>query len=183
MSKKQSGTKAEIPTEPTPRTIASRENGGLGGEARATRNDHVVLQEWSSRGGKKVLQKYGREYFVALRKKRKHYPSYWKSPLTQRQQRSAVNAENGRHGGDMRASLYSPEHFREWGRLGGESTRARHGTEFFREIRKMREYYPKGYMTRKTKARIRENALQQAKTSPNFGIAELWRAVARYWEP
>ena len=63
------------------------------------------------------------------------------------------------------------------------ATRARHGTEFFREIRKMREYYPKGYMTRKTKARLREEALQQAKTSPTFAIAELWRAVAKDWDP
>jgi hypothetical protein len=47
----------------------------------------------------------------------------------------------------------------------------------------MRKYYPKGYMTRKTKVRIRENAVRQAKTAPNFAIAELWRAVARNWEP
>jgi hypothetical protein len=143
----------------------------------------VVLQEWSSRGGKKLLEKYGREYFVELRKKRKYYPSFWQSPITRQKMKSRTNAENGRHGGDMRASLYSPEHFREWGRLGGKATRERHGTEFFREIRKMREYYPKGYMTRKTKARIRENALRQAKTAPNAAFAELWRAIARSWEP
>jgi len=183
MNKRRSKSAAEIPTEPTRRTIASRENGGLGGEARANRNDGVVLQEWSSRGGKKVLQKYGRQYFVALRKKRKHYPSFWKSPITLRRQRSITNGENGRCGGLERTRLYSPEHFREWGRLGGMATRARHGTEFFREIRKMREYYPKGYMTRKTKARLREEALQQAKTSPTFAIAELWRAVAKDWDP
>ena len=130
-----------------------------------------------------MLEKYGREYFVELRKKRKYYPSFWQSPITRRKMKSRTNAENGRHGGDVRASVYSPEHFMEWGRLGGKATRDRHGIGFFREIRKLRECYPKGYMTRKTKARIRENALRQAKTAPNVAFAELWRAIARNWEP
>jgi hypothetical protein len=110
-----------IEPKPSIRTITSRENGSLGGDARASRNDHVVLQEWSSRGGKKVLEKYGREYFVDLRRKREYYPSFWQSPITRRKMKSRTNAGNGRHGGDTRASLYSPEHFREWGSIGRQS--------------------------------------------------------------
>ncbi len=183
MNNKGSRKEAGVQLWPTRRTIASRVNGSLGGEARASRHDPVVLQEWSSRGGKTVLEKYGREYFIELRKKREHYPSLWESPSVRKRLRSLTNKRNGHKGGVARAHRYTSEHFREWGRLGGKATSARHGTEFFREIRKMRENYPKGYMTRKTKARIRENALRQAKTAPNFAIAELWRAVAGEWEP
>jgi hypothetical protein len=90
--------------------------------------------------------------------------------------------QNGHRGGMRRAEFYSPEHLREWGRLGGIATRTRHGNEFFREIRKKRTYYFKGYMTRKTKQRLRAEALQHVKTEKNWAIAELWKAVAKTWE-
>lgn len=65
-----------------------------------------------------MLEKYGREYFVELRKKRKYYPSCWQSPITRREVKRRTNAENGRHGGDMRASLYSPEQLQGVGTIG-----------------------------------------------------------------
>ena len=40
-------------------------------------------------------------------------------------------------------------------REGGIATRNRYGNEFFRQIRKKRRYYRKGYITRKTKERLR----------------------------
>jgi hypothetical protein len=62
----------------TKRLISSRENARYGGLERFSRYDDVILSKWSSRGGKAVLEKYGREYFVALRKRRKTYPKYSK---------------------------------------------------------------------------------------------------------
>jgi len=62
----------------TKRLISSRENARYGGLERFSRYDDVILSEWSSRGGKAVLGKYGHEYFVALRKRRKTYPKYSK---------------------------------------------------------------------------------------------------------
>jgi hypothetical protein len=37
-------------------------------------------------------------------------------------------------------------------------------------------------MTKKTKIRLRAEALQNAKTEENWAIKELWRAVAREWK-
>jgi general stress protein YciG len=179
-------TRSEAETElryARERIIHRRENGSIGGEERASRHDPVVLQDWSSRGGKQVLEKYGREYFVELRKKRKHYPSFWTSPSNKRKLRSLTNQRNGRKGGVACASRYGSEHLKELGWLGGIATRNRHGSNFFREIRKEREYYPpQGYKTRKTKARLRKEALEQANASPDSPIAALWRAVAKNCE-
>jgi hypothetical protein len=58
----------------TKRSVAARENGSYGGQERASRYERVILSEWSSRGGKAVLAKYGPEYFKELRKRRKNYP-------------------------------------------------------------------------------------------------------------
>jgi hypothetical protein len=182
MSKRRSGSEAENPPEPRRGGSPHGENGGLGGLAR------LGTIMWSSRNGppegeRRCLKSTVGSTSSSSARSESTTLSYWQSPLTRRAHKSLTNAEYRRQGGDIRASLYSPEHFREWGRLGGKATRERHGNEFFREIWKMRKYYPKGYMTRKTKVRIRENAVRQAKTAPNFAIAELWRAVARNWEP
>jgi hypothetical protein len=75
------------------------------------------------------------------------------------------------------------EYLRKWGGLGGIATRNRYGNDFYREIRKKRKRYLKGYITTKTKQRIRQQAIRQAKTEPNWAIAELWKAVAKNWEP
>jgi hypothetical protein len=74
-----------------------------------------------------------------------------------------------------RVELYGPDHLQEWARLGGIATRNRYGNEFFREIRNKRTRYKKGYITQKTKARKRKEALQHLKTEKNWAIAELWK--------
>lgn len=170
---------------PTKRTIAARQNGSLGGEERARRfaDQPEVLAEWSSWGGKAILKKYGPEHFVKIRQLRQDYPSrtnitFPAPPL----RRSIVAAINGRKGGRARAQWYGAEHRREWGRLGGLATKNRHGSEFFREIRKKRTTYYKGYMTTKTKTRLHKEALEHAKAEKNWAITELWKAIAREWE-
>lgn len=66
-----------------------------------------------------------------------------------------------------RAEFYSPEHLREWARLGGIATRTRHGNEFFREIRKLRMYYLKGYVTRKTRQKMHQMIVDMYKAESN----------------
>ena len=162
--------------------MAARKNGSYGGQERASRYEQVILSEWGFRGGKAVLAKYGPDYFKELRKRRKHYPKYSESPVVQPNLRVLAGRQNGHRGGMRRAEFYSPEHLREWARMGGIATRTRHGNEFFREIRKLRKYYLKGYLTQKTKDRLREQAIHRAKTEPNWAIAALWRGVAETWK-
>jgi hypothetical protein len=54
-------------------TVAS-ERASYGGYERARRYEPLILQEWGSLGGRAILKKFGREYFVRLRKRRKIYP-------------------------------------------------------------------------------------------------------------
>jgi hypothetical protein len=71
--------------------------------------------------------------------------------------------------------------FREWGRIGGIETRTRYGRKFYREIRKRRKYYKKGYLTRKTKMRLRkkyERLASKASKEQNSAIAGLWQVAA-----
>jgi hypothetical protein len=56
-----------------------------GGRARADRYSGEVLSEWASRGGQAVLAKYGSDYFVQLRKRRKKYPKYSDSSTSNRE--------------------------------------------------------------------------------------------------
>jgi hypothetical protein len=164
------------------RVIAARENGSEGGRKRASVYSGDVLSGWASHGGKAVLAKYGREYFAELRKRRKNYPKQNESPLIQPNSRKIAAWENGQKGGLARAARYSHEHFREWGRLGGIETLVRHGKKFYQEIRKKRKYYKKGYMTRRTKMRLRkkyERLASKASKENNSVIAGLWEAAAR----
>jgi len=147
--------------------VVARTNGSYGGEERALRYEQVILSEWSSRGGKAVLAKYGPEYFKELRKRRKSYPKYSESPVIRPNWRLLAARRNGRRGGMRRAEFYSPEHLREWARLGGIATRTRHGNEFFREIRKLRKYYLKGYITRKTKQKMLQMMVDMYKSESN----------------
>ena len=178
--------KGQLPSRPkgqkqgsTRRTIAARENGREGGHARASHYSGDVLSEWASQGGKAVLAKYGPEYFAALRKRRKNYPKQNESPVIPPNWRSITAWENGQKGGMARAARYSPECFREWGRLGGIETLVRHGKKFYREIRKKRKYYKKGYLTRKTKMRWRKKCERLARKERGSAIGPLWEAVAK----
>jgi hypothetical protein len=112
----------------------------------------------------------------------KSYPSKCDFPGAAHIRRSIVAQANGQKGGLVRAELYGDEHRREWGRLGGLATKNLYGSDFFRMIRQRRTTYHKGYMTKKTKVRLREEALQNARSAENWAIAELWKAVAREWE-
>jgi hypothetical protein len=149
------------------RSKAARQNGRCGGQERASRYERVILSEWASWGGKAVLERYGREYFKGLRKRRKNYPKYSESPVIRPNLRKIASQENGRRGGMRRAEFYSPEHLREWARLGGIATRTRHGNEFFREIRKLRKYYLKGYVTQKTKEKMRQMMVEMYRAESN----------------
>jgi hypothetical protein len=53
-----------------------------------------------------------------------------------------------------RAQRYSAKSLQAMAREGGIATRNRCGNEFFREIRKKRKPYLKGYVTKKTEERI-----------------------------
>ena len=68
--------RSHSPATSRKRLMSSRENGSYGGQERALRYGKDVLSEWASWGGKAVLEKYGREYFVEIRKKRNIYPKY-----------------------------------------------------------------------------------------------------------
>jgi hypothetical protein len=163
------------------RTIAARENGREGGHARASSYSGDVLSEWASYGGKAVLAKYGPEYFSELRKRRKNYPKQNESPLIPPNWRSVTAREDGQKGGLARAARYSPECFREWGRLGGIETLVRHGKKFYREIRKKRKYYKKDYLTRKTKIRWRKKCEREARKARRLGAAYAWEGTADHF--
>ena len=172
-------------TTPTKRAISARQNASLGGEERARRfaDQPELIKEWSSWGGKATLEKYGREHFAAIRKFRRDYPSHCPDPPEAKRFRRSIAAQgNGRKGGLVRAELYGESHRREWGRLGGLATKSLYGSDFFRSIRKRRFTYRKGYMTKRTKIRLRAEALKNAKAEENWAIAELWKALAGVWK-
>ena len=169
-------------TGSTRRTIAARENGSEGGRNRASVYSGGVLSEWASHGGRAVLAKYGPEYFAELRKRRKNYHKQNEPPVVEPNWRKIQAREKGQKGGLARAARYSSECFREWGRIGGIETRTRYGKKFYREIRKKRKYYKKGYLTRKTKMRLRkkyERIASKAIKEQNSAIAGLWKAAAK----
>jgi hypothetical protein len=124
---------------------------------RAGRYSSEKLSEWAAKGGEAVLAKHGPDYFVALRKRRKKYPKQ-NEPYVVFQDCPGVVAgrQNGQRGGFARAELHRPERRKEWARLGGIATRTRHGNDFYREIRKLRKYYPKECLTRKAEERLRQ---------------------------
>jgi hypothetical protein len=166
------------------RTIAARENGSEGGRKRANVYSGDVLSEWASHGGKAVLAKYGPGYFSELRKRRTTYPKQNQSPVVRPNLRSIMARENGQMGGLARAARYGPTCFREWGRKGGIETLVRHGTKFYSEIRKKRKYYKKGYLTQRTKVRLRrkyERLAVRASKEDNPTISALWQVAAKYF--
>jgi hypothetical protein len=114
-----------------------------------------------------------------LRYRRKNYPKQNEPPVIQPNWRSITSRENGRKGGLVRAERYSHDHFREWGRLGGIETRTRYGKKFYSEIRKKRKYYKKGYLTQKTKMRLRKKCERKARKEQRSVIAGLWNTAAK----
>jgi hypothetical protein len=102
------------------RRAAAQDNGSQGGIRRAEYYGPDVLSEWAAKGGKAVLAKYGREYFVELRKRRmtcfdeierrKAFES------AQAEARIMVLKRNAQKGGLKRGRLYSAEQRSAWGR-------------------------------------------------------------------
>lgn len=72
----------------------------------------------------------------------------------------------------------------EWARKGGKATRARHGKDFYREIRSLRKRYPKGYLARKTKERLRERFTRTVSAlAEDDHLAWLGRSLAEREQP
>jgi hypothetical protein len=167
-------------SNPSRRTIASRENGSEGGRARASRHSGEVLSEWASHGGMALLEKFGPDYFVQLRKRRKNYanPKHSESPVVTPNWQSRAARENGQKGGLARAALYSYEHLREWGRLGGIETWTRYGNKFYREIRKKRKYYQKNYRKPKTIRRLEKYCERMARKEQGSVMGYAWKWLA-----
>jgi hypothetical protein len=138
------------------RLIAARQNGSNGGYVRAGRYSSEKLSEWAAKGGEAVLTKHGPDYFVELRKRRKNYPKQNEPyAVFQDSPRVVAGRQNGQRGGFARAGRHGLERRKEWARLGGTATRARYGNDYYREIRKLRRYYPKGYLAREMEERLR----------------------------
>jgi hypothetical protein len=118
-----------------------------------------------------------------MRKLRKNYakhtepePEVYELGLRQRKEmRQRAARENGSKGGNRRAELFLPECRQAMAREGGIATRNRYGNDFFREIRNKRRYYHKGYLTKKTKERILNNAIQRMNSEENWALKQLWR--------
>jgi hypothetical protein len=72
---------AQMPTFAKALDSAWKDMSSEGGRARAARYSVEVLSEWASRGGQAVLAKYGPDYFVQLRKRRKNYPKNSESSI------------------------------------------------------------------------------------------------------
>jgi len=145
------------------RIIAARENGREGGFVRASRYEGIIRSEWASWGGKAVLEKYGREHFVEMGKRGKRKP-----PPDPPNGRVMAAMKNGSRGGMRRAELFYPECRQAMAREGGTATRERYGNQFFKEIRKRRKSYRRGYLTRKTKEKLHQMIvdMHQAESNP-----------------
>src|SRR6266487_3700480 len=143
------------------RRAAAQSNGSEGGFKRAEHYDHEILSEWAAKGGKAVLEKYGPEYFVELRKRRMTCSNDIERreafENAQAKARTMARKRNAQKGGLNRGKLYSPAQRSNWARKGGIATQARYGNDFYRGIRKLRKKYRKGYLARKTKERLRES--------------------------
>lgn len=63
--------KAKVAVQISPRVLAAKRNGRLGGLARAKNNSKAKIRSWSSKGGNSCLAKYGSEFFSHAQSKRK----------------------------------------------------------------------------------------------------------------
>jgi hypothetical protein len=66
--------------QPSPRALASRRNGALGGKARAAKYSLEQRKEWSSKGGKALQELYGSDFKSFMGTKRKKVGRY-KTPV------------------------------------------------------------------------------------------------------
>lgn len=131
---------------------------------RASRYEEVIRSEWASWGGKAVLEKYGRDHFVEMGKRGKRHRKPHSDPPNLR---AMAAKRNGSRGGMRRAQLFNPECLQAMAREGGVATRERHGSQFFKEIRKRRKSYRKGYLTQKTKEKLHQMVVDMYKAESN----------------
>jgi len=68
--------------------------------------------------------------------------------------------------------------FREWVRLGGIETWVRYGSKFYREIRKKRKCYRKGFWTRKTIMQLRRKCEREARKARGLPSGLVWKTAA-----
>lgn len=134
-------------------------------------------------GGIAVLNKYGPDYFREIRDRRTNYPKQDAQDLPRKviSPRIISARQNGKLGGLARAKLHRPEELTTWARAGGHATRERYGKDYYREIRKLRTEYRKGYVNRKTKEKQRAmyNRLANSGSDP---ISAVWRFLANKTE-
>lgn len=71
----------KVATQVSPRTLASRRNGALGGKARAAKLSKERLTEIASSGGKGTLAKHGSDFYSHIKKLSKTVGRY-KTPRT-----------------------------------------------------------------------------------------------------
>lgn len=60
------------------RVARNRKIGSLGGKATAAKHSKEFLESRAEKAGTAVLQEYGREFYVNIRKMRKHYPKKYR---------------------------------------------------------------------------------------------------------
>lgn len=76
--------KLKLVHQPSPRVLACRRNGRLGGLARAKKVTSEKMKEWSSRGGKATFDRYGSGLMSFITKKRKHVGRFRKPVAARR---------------------------------------------------------------------------------------------------
>ena len=64
---------SEPVAQPTPRLLAGKKNGRLGGDARAERHSPKQLRGWARMGGIATRERHGKDFFRKIRKLRRHY--------------------------------------------------------------------------------------------------------------
>jgi hypothetical protein len=146
------GSRNYDPVSPVNAPFKSR----FGGFARACKYEPVILSEWAAKGGQAVLQKYGREHFVEMRKRRKNYSrqhtepeAFELDPSVMKKLRQRAARENGRKGGELRAERYFPKCRQAMAREGGIATRNRYGNDFFRGDQEKAQELSKGLYDKK----------------------------------
>jgi hypothetical protein len=66
-------------SQPSPRVLASRRNGALGGKARAQRHTKQEIADWAAIGGNITQELYGSDLKKFATRLRKHIGRYKKS--------------------------------------------------------------------------------------------------------
>ena len=63
--------KVKVAKQPSPRVLAARKNGALGGKARAAKHSKAEIAKWGAKGGNQTLALYGSDFFAHMPSKSK----------------------------------------------------------------------------------------------------------------